>query len=241
MRAPRIITAAVSLALLALPVAGATATSAAAAETATTAVTIQLDKRLMRYADTFNIQGQVVATMSDGAQGWLADAPVALQRKFPGKAWKTIARATTSSSYGDGAYHFYSVRAQQNASYRTRYAGETRSFDGGELTFGGSTSPTRGIRVARDFDLSSAKRNGRIYFMGKVLPSYRSKVVEVQRRTCQRCRWRPYTKVRTNQRSRFSLRVAVPRSGSWHYRVRTPKSTAFVASTSSRYLTVYRY
>lgn len=215
------------------------AAPASAAETATTAIAMQLDKKTVRYADTFTIEGQITATLSSGYKGYVENAPLALQRRFPGRGWATVGR-TTSTSY-DGTFRFASVKAVQNASYRMVYAGETRTYDGTEVVLQPSTSPERGIRVARNFDLGSVKRNGGIIFNGRVAPSYKGKIVQVVRRKCDRCRWVAYSKVRTNKRSRFSLWVAVPRRGSWDYRVRTAASKAFIASASTRYLSVYRY
>ena len=45
------------------------AAPASAAETATTAIAMQLDKKTVRYADTFTIEGQITATLSSGYKG----------------------------------------------------------------------------------------------------------------------------------------------------------------------------
>ena len=238
MRLQRLLAGLLSVSVLSLPGTFAAA-PAAAAESASTTVTIELEKKTMRYGDSFGIAGEVVATLSSGVVGGVESAEVLLQRKFPGQGWKTIDDTTTSVS--DGTFRFYSVAARQNASYRATYAGETRDYDGLQITFEPSKSEEKGIRVARDFDLSSAKKNGGIIFKGRVLPTYKKKVVQIQRRKCGSCRWAAYTKVRTDRRSRFSLRVAVPAQGSWDYRARTAATKAFITSTSTHYLSVYRF
>ena len=239
MSVSRRIAALLSMALLASTGAVLAAPAAAAEEGAQTQVSITLDKKRMRFKDTFTVRGQVTTSLSDGKTYYVDSAPVSLQRRFPGKPWRTIA-STTSGSY-DGIYRFPGVTALQNAGYRVRYAGETRSDDSGELTLAASTSQVRAIKVQRAFRLSSGRRNGGIVFKGRVLPKYQGKVVQIQRRTCERCAWKGWTKVRTNKRSRFAVRVAVPSRGTWDYRARTPKSSAFVLSTSPRYLSVWRY
>jgi hypothetical protein len=239
MRVSSRIAALLSMVLLATPAAVLVAPAVAAEEVAQTQVSITLDKQRMRFKDTFTVQGRVTTSPSDGETYFVDDAQVSLQRRFPGKPWRTIA-STTSSSY-DGTYRFAAVTALQNAGYRVHYAGETWSDESGELTLAASTSQVRAIKVQRAFRLSSVQRNGGIVFKGRVLPKYEGKVVQIQRRTCEQCAWRGWTKVRTNKRSRFAVRVAVPNRGTWDYRARTPKSSAFVLSTSDKYLSVWRY
>jgi hypothetical protein len=197
----------------------------------------------MRYQSSFRVSGQVTTTLSDGVTRFIEDAPVTLERKFPDRAWRRI--ASTKANSENGLYNFFGTKALKNATYRVRYAGETRSYETAdgpmEVTFEPSVSPHRVIRVARAFNLSSAKRNGSFYLNGRVLPEYRRKVVYVQRKVCQTCRWRAYTKVRTNKRARFSVRVATPASGSWYYRAKTPRHKNFIGSTSPRFLRIYRY
>jgi hypothetical protein len=237
MRVSRHIAALLSMALLAAPAAVLAAPAALAEEVAQTEVSIALDKNRMRFKDEFAVEGQVVATYESETYP-VEEASVSLQRRFPGKPWRTIARTTSSL---DGTYRFSGVTALQNAGYRVHYAGETLTYDGGELVLASSTSQARAIKVQRVFRLSSARRDGGIIFKGRVLPKYQGKVVQIQRRTCSRCAWRPWTKVRTNKRSRFAVRVAVPNQGTWDYRARTPRSAAFVLSTSTKYLSVWRY
>jgi hypothetical protein len=239
MRVSRRIAVLLSMVLLATPAGTLASPAAAAEEVAQTQVSIKLDKRRMRFKDTFTVEGQVTTTLSDGQRYYVDSAPVSLQRRFPGKPWRTIA-STTSGSYG-GVYRFSGVTALRNAGYRVRYAGETRSDESGELTLAASTSQVRAIKVQRAFRLSSVRRNGGIVLKGRVLPKYQAKVVQIQRRTCNRCAWKGWTKVRTNKRSRFAVRVALPSRGTWDYRARTPKSPEFVLSTSEKYLSVWRY
>ena len=126
MRILRFMSTALTLVLLGLPGAVATASSAAAAEPVSTTVSIQLSRSSMRYAETFTVRGQAVATLPDGTKGWVDNASVTLQRRLSGRSWRTIAQTTTSDT--DGEYRFTSVRAQQNAGYRATYAGETRTY-----------------------------------------------------------------------------------------------------------------
>ncbi|HSJ20870.1 MAG TPA: hypothetical protein VK964_09870 [Nocardioidaceae bacterium] len=238
MRVSSRIAALLSMCLLATPAAVLTAPAAVAEEVAQTQVSITWDKQRLRFRDTFTLQGQVTTSLSDGETYYVDSAPVSLQRRFPGKPWRTIS-STTSSSY-DGTYRFAAVTALQNAGYRVRYHGETRSDESGELTLAASTSQVRAIKVERAFRLSSVRRNGGIVFKGRVLPKYQGKVVQIQRRRCSTCAWKGWTKVRTNKRSRFAVRVALPSRGTWDYRARTPKSPPFVASTSDKYLSVWR-
>jgi hypothetical protein len=238
MRVSRRIAVLLSMALLSTSAAVLAAPTAVAEEVVQTQVSIALDKKRMRFKDTFSIQGQVTTTLSDGETYYVDSAPVSLQRRFPGKPWRTI-DSTTSSSL-DGTYRFSGVTALRNAGYRVHYAGETRTYDGGELVLAPSTSQVRAIKVQRVFRLSSVRRDAGIILKGRVMPKYQGKVVQIQRRTCSRCAWKGWTKVRTNKRSRFAVRVAVPSRGTWDYRARTPKGAGFVLSTSTKYLSVWR-
>jgi hypothetical protein len=237
MRLQRLLAGLLGVSMLSLPGVLAAAPAAAAAETASTQITLELEKKKMRYGDTFAVAGQITAT-SDGGTGYVDSAPLALQRRLPGQVWKTVQK-TTSTGY-DGTFRL-SVKAKQNARYRMSYAGETRGSDGAEVELQPSTSPERNIRVARDFDLSSVKKGGGIILKGRVLPTYKKKVVQIQQRKCGKCRWKAYKKVRTDKRSRFSLRVAVPATATWDYRARTASTKAFINSTSTEYLSVYRF
>lgn len=238
MRFSRFLTLLASVALLAGS--AAVVAPATAAETLSTTVVIELEKNRLRYNDTFDIEGQVQTTYQ-GEQLGVESAEVVLQRQFPGRGWVAVGNQTGNG--WDGKFTFYGVPAKQNAAYRVVYAGETRDYDGAQLAFTPSTSAAKGIRVLRDFKLDSRRQNGGMVLLGRVVPTYKNRVVQVLQRKCERCRWTAFTKVRTNKRSRFSVRVALPpRVGpTWDYRVKTPADKAFLASPSRQYLYVYRY
>ncbi|HEX5770143.1 MAG TPA: hypothetical protein VFY11_04205 [Nocardioidaceae bacterium] len=238
MRLSRLLTSLLTLTLLTGPAALVAAPAASAAETYPTEVVIELDRKKVRYDDTFGIQGQVLATLADGQKYYVEYAEVQLQRMFPGKSWVGIDDTVAGA---DGVFDFYSVVGKQNASYRVTYQGETYTTEAGEATLSGSTSAAQKLLVARDIEIGSRETATQMFFTGKVAPSYKKKVVQVQVRKCAKCGWKFFKKVRTNNRSRFSLSVPVPRTGDWDYRAKTPESKAFIASISDRYLSVYMF
>ena len=120
MRLSRLLTSLLTLTLLAGPAALVAAPAASAAETYPTEVVIELDRTKVRYADTFGIQGQVLATLADGQKYYVEYAEVQLQRMFPGKSWVAIDDTVAGA---DGVFDFYSVVGKQNASYRVTYQG----------------------------------------------------------------------------------------------------------------------
>ncbi|GAB2872441.1 hypothetical protein [Nocardioides pacificus] len=179
------------------------------------------------YKTAVRMDGQVLAqNPADGSWGYLTLGTVTLQRSWKGsKAWKTVS-SRDLAAHPEGLFSFV-PSAQRNAAYRISYSGSTS----GEYTLTPS-SATRSLGVARRFNESITKRT--LIFRGRIVPSFARKAVVIERRTCATCKWKRYAKVRTDGRSRWSKKVAAPRSVGqrWYFRAVTPGSKQYIKSYS---------
>ncbi|HSE70118.1 MAG TPA: hypothetical protein VLA97_05105 [Nocardioidaceae bacterium] len=224
MRLLRYVSLLVSVSLLGLP--AVAAAPANAAESYTTRVVMKIAQARALYNTSVGIAGQAVYTDTDGQTYAVPGGTAVLERQFAGtRTWKRIATDDYTSSF------YFTVTARQNATYRVRYLGTT---DGLGNAYSASAN-SRILKVARDLNDRGVKRSGKLLLKGRVAPAYARQVVYVDRKTCERCAWRSYSRVRTTSRSTFSARVQAPRSGAWYYRARITSSKKFITSYSDTY------
>jgi hypothetical protein len=235
----RVATMAVLAGLGTVPTAGvltAPAAAAAAGADSTTSTTAGISAKYADYRQQLTITGTVLVEGPDGDSGWLPDAEVVLQRRWRGAAhWHKLGTATTTGRDGDGRYAF-DVVARRNATFRVRYAGESRDDGADTVTFGGSVARVTSW-VRRDLRTRvDEPAPDRLVLAGRARPGGRQSV-QLLRKTCRHCTWTPSREKRTSRTGRFRFRLGAPEHGSWYYRVQTPASRRFLETRSKTWRT----
>lgn len=243
MRLSRLFASVVSMSLLALPAAVATAGAATAAEPIPTKVYMQVSASKLLYGAPLSIQGQVVAPGPSGGEVRVPTGQARLERQLKGQtSWAVL----ETDPYGDTFY--FSVRAVANATYRVVYSGG--SYDHYDTSTGTTTtydfapsSASRALWVSRDLGARAVEpRPGAHYLKGNVNPGWGNKVIRLERKKCKGCAWTVYSKQRTTSTGGYRFAVGFPRSGTWFYRTSVPATTTHLKSTSGVFRAyVYRY
>lgn len=77
----------------------------------------------------------------------------------------------------------------------------------------------RGTRPQRDLHDTMVKKDGKIYFQGRVDPGHGPVIVQKKNCSSSTCPWHRYKKVGTHgPKERWKVRVYAPRHGSWYWR-----------------------
>jgi len=77
----------------------------------------------------------------------------------------------------------------------------------------GTDKPVRNLHDA------IVKRNGKLYFKGRVDPGHGPVVVQKRECMAKRCPWRNFKQVRTQgPKEKWQVRVYAPRHGNWYWR-----------------------
>lgn len=82
--------------------------------------------------------------------------------------------------------------------------------------------------------------HGHLVFRGTVSPGHANKTVLMQKRTCRSCVWKLYAKVRTNDASRYRVRIQAPRHGAWFWRAKVRAYGRYGTSYSGIWKTFYQ-
>jgi len=147
------------------------------------------------YGDTV---APLAVTISDGTDTAPPVGAATLQRRLPGKDWKD---QETDEDLTDGVA-FSNFKALSNAGYRVQYSGGTDDTTEPALT----TSNTVKVLAYWNFKPTKAKYKGGLAFKwwGALAPhvKHHRVVIQVKHGT-----WKKYKVVRTNARSRWSVRV----------------------------------
>lgn len=232
MRATRLLTAIVSMSLLALPGAVVTATTATAAESipVETSVVMQVSGSKLLYNAPLEVAGNVAFKSPDGGELRVPDGEVTLERKLRGStAWRKLGTDNADEQF------FFSVRAVANAKYRVVYSGADYydATTGTTYAFAPSKSSERAVWVARDLNATDVEPKPNKFFVkGNVNPGWGNKVIRLERKTCKKCAWKVYSKQRTTRTGGYRFPIAFPSSGEWFYRVVVPATTTHLKSTS---------
>ncbi|MGB0102160.1 MAG: hypothetical protein WBP61_17915 [Nocardioides sp.] len=148
------------------------------------------------------------------------DGSLTVQRKLPGKAWKTIKKSTS-------AYLYDSVKAAGNATYRVLYSG---SGDYSPSTAGATS------KVQRKIEIKNAGTR-KVILSGKVSPKYKGKVAIFKKNGKK---WKKFKTVRTNKKSKFRTPLPAPRKGKYFWNVKIGGSKKFAPSQTGKFYT-YSY
>jgi len=81
-------------------------------------------------------------------------------------------------------------------------------------------------------------RRGKLYLRGDV-ESYSNRVVAVQKRRCDSCRWRRHELTRTGKWGRFRSAINAPKQGSTFWRAKVAPSDGYARSFSAVWETYY--
>lgn len=168
------------------------------------------------FGDTLRLDIEVVD--ANGAQVY--DGTLTVQRKLPGKGWKTLKTSTS-------AYLYDSIKAAGNATYRVSYSG---SGDFSPSTAGAKSKVQRKIAIKNVGDR-------KVVLQGKVSPKYKGKVMIFKKNGKK---WKKIKTVRTNKKSTFRTPLPAPRSGRYYWNVKIKGSKKFAASQTGKFYT-YSY
>ena len=64
--------------------------------------------------------------------------------------------------------------------------------------------------------------------------------VKLQKKTCQKCRWKVVKTMKTNQYGTFKTRIYTPRTGRWKWRVKVPASDGYATTKGKVWTTYFR-
>ena len=192
------------LASLAITV-GTTAVLSAAPANAATATTAKLDisghkNAKGAYGDYVGLFG---GSVTDGSGNDVTSGAADLQRRLPGKGWKTI-----SSDDSAGFLYFGTVdsHAHGNAQYRVHFLGDA--------TYAASYSNV--VKVTTYWNLHEAGScSGGCHFHGKLGPKARHHKVTIQ---VKHGSWKKYKVVKTNRKSKWNAKVTATRGKGTLYR-----------------------
>lgn len=205
--------------LTALAIAAGTATVLAAgpaqAATSTTATLDLSGHKSVRavYGDYVGIFG---GDVKDSTGNDVTSGSADLQRKLPGKGWKTI-----KSDDSAGFLFFGSIdsHAHGNAQYRVHFLGDS--------TYAATYSNV--VKVATYWDLNDqGVCRAHCVLKGKLAPKAKHHRVTIQVKHGHH--WKTYKVVKTNAKSKWSSSVVATRGAGTHYR-------AVVGSTKSLHKT----
>lgn len=101
---------------------------------------------------------------------------------------------------------------------------------------GAATAADRADRALPKREISSRIQDSdnRLVFRGNVSPGHAGKPVFIQKKKCkaERCAWRKFVKVTTNDTGGFRARVTAPRDGYWYWRAKVRKHDGYATSYS---------
>lgn len=176
------------------------------------ALTITAKPTLLTYGRTATISGRLTGRNH-------GNRPVGLQRNpWPFRAFVDTRRVTRTAS--NGSYAF-SVRPARHTRYRTVTPQPATVYD--TLLRSPEVLVLVRLRVGIRLSDSTPRRGQRVRFFGSVAPKHNGRRVFVQRRR-RDGRWRTVarslTRDASGNRSRYSRRIRVFRSGLYRVRVR---------------------
>jgi hypothetical protein len=191
--------------------AGTTAVLETAPASAATATKAKLDisgKKSAKgaYGDYVGLFG---GSVKDGSGNDVGSGVADLQRKLPGKAWKTIGSDTSP-----GFLYFGPVgsTAKGNAKYRVHFRGDT--------TYAASYSNVVTVTTRwKVKDTSACPHNHNCHISGKLSPKAKHKKLVVQ---VKHGKWKKYRVLHTNAKSKYKVGVTGSRGNGTKYRLLVP-------------------
>lgn len=225
MRVTRLLTAALSVALLGLPAYAVGAGPAAAEEVGETRLLVERRPRVQVFGGDVQVAGRL--DLYDGT-GWSSPGEghvVTLERRRPGQdGFVPVAEQATDA---DGLVAFL-VTARSNARFRLSY-----EPDGTAVVMLASRSAQVASKVMRDLGAREPRVGRRIVWKGNVDPGWGNRSIVLQRRTCRSCAWKDHDRTRTKRNGSWTVRVGAPAKGSWWFRTKVRRTEKFVTSYSA--------
>lgn len=207
--------------------AGTTAVLAASPAQAATATTAKLDISGHKSAKAAygSYVGLFGGSVKDSSGNEVTSGTAALQRKVPGKAWKTVATDTSP-----GFLYFGSVgsKAKGNALFRVVYTGDS--------TYASATSNSVAIGTLWGIHDTSSCPNGHCHISGKLSPKAKHHKVLVQ---VKHGKWKKYRVLHTNAKSKYKVGVSGSRGKGTRYRI-VISGNKHILATKKGYV-VHRY
>lgn len=148
------------------------------------------------------------------------DGSLKVQRKQPGKGWKTIKKSSS-------AYLYSSTKAVSNAKYRVLYSGTS--------TYAPSGAGVK-AKVQRKLTYKNVGTR-KVILKGNVAPKVRGKVAIMKKRGKKFVKFRV---VRTNKQGVFRVGLPAPRKGRFYWRIEMGANKWFAKTQTGQFYT-YSY
>lgn len=183
------------------------------------------------YGDDLYVSVDI--SSSDGYSPGGSDGTSTLYAMEAGStAWVPV--ATASSTYSS----FYDVKPKMNTAYKVVYSGFTDPDQG---TYGDNYAPSESapFTVAVQRNVSIDKAKARMTIKGKVKPTYKRKKVKIRIKKGKR--YVKYRTIKTDRRSRFTVRLPAPRRGKkLFFKITVPGNSQYVKYSEVWYTYSYR-
>lgn len=163
-----------------------------------------------------NFIGFMVGGVTDGAGNPVDEGRADLQRKQPGKGWKTVMSFVdpTTLTIAD-----YGSKAKGNVKYRLHYLGDA--------TYAPTYSDVVTVTTLWNFKDTSACPNGHCHISGKLIPKTRHHKILVQ---VKHGSWKKYRVLHTSAKGSYKVGVTGSRNGT-KYRIIIAGTKSIVATT----------
>ena len=220
MRMPRLITGLVAAGLLGVTPFAVSA-PANATDNLTTTATLETASTLVRYGDDISLSGRVVASDGFGA----SEGTVSLQvLTAANPVWTTVA----TDDYA-GSYFFPDIKPQSNSQYKIVYSGHTAT-----TTVEDNYTPSESLPVTVGVARAIKAKTPGLRVVGKVTPDYAKSKVRVLRKVGKQ--YKPFKTVKTNKKSKFSVKLPAGKRGKrLYFRLYIAPDANFVATAEDYY------
>ena len=228
MRLTRLIAGATTAGLLGLvPVAAGT--PAQATDNLTTTTAIESSERAVVYGDTVYITGDVAG--SDGQSAYYGT--VTLYRMQAGaSAWTPVATDDASGYFG-----FYDIKPAANTLYKVLYSGYAATNPYEDNYAPSESAP---IKIGVQRKVTIRLKSAALTVLGKVAPKYKHKLVIASRKVGTS--YKRFRVVRTDSRSRFSVKLPAPRrrGARLYFKLTIKGDSEYLGWTGKYYTYTYR-
>lgn len=93
-------------------------------------------------------------------------------------------------------------------------------------------APVARVLPKRTITSDVVKVKGKLILHGNVSPDYARQSVDIQKRKCAKCAWKPFDKVTTTAKGNYRVRIYAPRKGAWFWRAKVRASGGYGTSYS---------
>jgi hypothetical protein len=155
-----------------------------------------------------SLVGLLDGSVTDASGNPVDGGSAALQRKLPGKGWKTI-KTDDDASFVD--FGSAGSKAKGNAAYRVRYSGDS--------TYSATTSNVVTVTTLWKVKDTSACPGGHCHISGKLTPKAKHKKLVVQVKVGH---WKRFKVLHTSAKSKYQVGVSTRGGKPTHYRLLIP-------------------